>query len=84
MTRPDLIALIPLRQIEPLTAYDPALVADYVAMLKAGKQAPPIRIRLAPRAARPFSYRLVDGSHRLAAAKIVGRKTILARIQENW
>ena len=54
-----------------------------VLMLRAGKQAPPIRIRLS-RAAYPYSYRLIDGVHRVAAAKIAGRKMILARIVHNW
>ena len=37
-----------------------------------------------PRVAHPFRWRLCDGSHRLRAATLAGRKMILCRIQENW
>jgi hypothetical protein len=81
IARPDLIMQVPISQIEPLFALDAVRVDRYIAMLKDGKTPPPIWIRTAPRVAHPFRWRLCDGSHRLRAATLAGRKMILCRIQ---
>ena len=80
IARPDLIMQVPISQIEPLFALDAVRVDRYIAMLKDGNAA----TDLAPRVAHPFRWRLCDGSHRLRAATLAGRKMILCRIQENW
>ena len=71
---------ITLSHIEPVQC-SAAIVAYYTGRLRAGKPVPPIRIRPAPRVARPFIWRINDGAHRLQAAKLVGQRTIWASIE---
>jgi ParB-like chromosome segregation protein Spo0J len=69
----------PIHLIAPLACDRPDDVRRYTAMLRAGKRAPAIWISKQPPGSR-YPYRILDGAHRVRAARRAGRKTIEARI----
>jgi uncharacterized ParB-like nuclease family protein len=71
---------IPLHLIAPLTCVRPDAVDCYVAMLGAGKKAPPVDLIKQRLRNRRYLYRIFDGAHRVRAARRAGRKMIEARI----
>src|SRR5262245_30939044 len=72
---------IPVRSIEPHAdaRSGDRRVPQYVALLKAGKKAPPIWV---VKQRGKYPYRVFDGAHRLEAAKRAGRKTIEAIVYD--
>lgn len=77
-----MIVTIPISQIKRLTSCyrRRPVVGAYAAMLREGREPPPIDlIKRGPR-----SYEVIDGAHRLRAAKRVGRKTIQAIIRVSY
>jgi uncharacterized ParB-like nuclease family protein len=70
---------IELRRIAPLACRRPWLVPLYMAMLKAGKRPPPVWLERARRRGR-YHYRIIEGAHRVRAARRVGHTTVEAYI----
>ena len=76
----ELMALrIPIALIKPLPCNRPETVPHYAAMLRERRKAPPIMVIKQRRGSR-YPFRLFDGAHRLRAAKLIGRKTIMANV----
>jgi hypothetical protein len=86
---------IDLHQIEPAVCQRPHVLAAYVALLREGKEPPPVWVwqfpllpdrrrsaqaRRAARLATIYRFRICDGTHRCAAARAAGHIKIRARI----
>jgi uncharacterized ParB-like nuclease family protein len=71
--------IIEIRLIAPLACDRPDNVRRYVAMLLAGKKPPPVDLIKQSGRGR-YLYRILDGAHRVRAARRTGQKTIEARI----